>query len=102
MSEGLSLKRLFRLGDEVKAQVEAAGEGAYQTATELIAPEDNQALYYSYASVKPGTPGNAIRQAMLDFAARVHWQSLCMGRYKPDRRGRLLRICTAEFISFWL
>lgn len=33
-------------------------------------PEDNQALYYSYASVKPGTPGNAIRQAMLDFAAQ--------------------------------
>lgn len=67
---GFVSKEAVQTGDEVKAQVEAAGEGAYQTATELIAPEDNQALYYSYASVKPGTPGNAIRQAMLDFAAQ--------------------------------
>ena len=67
---GFVSKEAVQTGDEVKAQVEAAGEGAYQTATELIAPEDNRALYYSYASVKPGTPGNAIRQAMLDFAAQ--------------------------------
>lgn len=67
---GFVSKEAVQTGDEVKAQVEAAGEGAYQTATELIAPEDNQALYYSYASVKPGTPGNAIRKAMLDFAAQ--------------------------------
>lgn len=67
---GFVPKEAVQTGDEVKAQVEATGEGAYQTATELIVPEDNQALYYSYASVKPGTPGNAIRQAMLDFAAQ--------------------------------
>ena len=67
---GFVSKEAVQTGDEVKAQVEAAGEGAYQTATELIAPEDNRALYYSYASVKPGTPGNAIRQAMLDFATQ--------------------------------
>ena len=67
---GFVSKEAIQTGDEVTAQVEAAGEGAYQTATELIQPEDNQALYYSYASVKPGTPGNAIRQAMLDFAAQ--------------------------------
>ena len=67
---GFVSKEAVQTGDEVKAQVEAAGEGAYQTATELIAPEDNQALYYSYASAKPGTPGNAIRQAMLDYAAQ--------------------------------
>ena len=67
---GFVSKEALQSGEEVTAQVDAAGEGAYQTATELIAPEENQALYYSYASVKPGTPGNAIRQAMLDFAAQ--------------------------------
>lgn len=67
---GFVPKEAIQTGDEVTTQVEDAGEGAYQTATELIAPEDNRALYYSYASVKPGTPGNAIRQAMLDFAAQ--------------------------------
>ena len=67
---GFVSKEAVQTGDEVKAQVEAAGEGAYQTARELIAPEYNRALYYSYASVKPGTPVNAIRQSMLDFAAQ--------------------------------
>ena len=37
---GFVSKEAVQTGDEVKAQVEAAGEGAYQTATELIAPED--------------------------------------------------------------
>ena len=41
-------------GDEVTTQVEITGEDHYQTAEEIISPEENQALYYTLMSKKKG------------------------------------------------
>ena len=67
---GFVRKEYLNTGDEVKAQVEAAGAAAFATAAEVVAPEENQALYYTLSSVEPGKPGNAIRQSMLEYAAQ--------------------------------
>ena len=54
----------------VKEQVEAAGEDTFPTAEETIAPEENNALYYTLTSVKPGVPGGELRASVLEFAAQ--------------------------------
>ena len=42
--------------DETKQQITTTGEEQYKTAEETVKPEENDALYYTLASVKEGTP----------------------------------------------
>ena len=67
---GFVARQYLNLGDEVTAQVTAAGEDTFQKAKETIAPEENQALYYTLTSTKEGTPNGAIRESMIEYASQ--------------------------------
>ena len=67
---GFVARQYLNIGDEVTAQVTAAGEDTFQTAEEIISPEENQALYYTLTSTKEGTPNGAVRESILEYASQ--------------------------------
>ena len=67
---GFVARQYLNTGDEVTTQVETTGEDYYQTAEEIISPEENQALYYTLASTKEGTPNGAVRESILEYASQ--------------------------------
>ena len=67
---GFVARQYLNTGDEVTTQVETTGEDYYQTAKEIITPEENQALYYTLTSTKEGTPNGAIRESILEYASQ--------------------------------
>ncbi|MCR5809927.1 MAG: C40 family peptidase [Lachnospiraceae bacterium] len=66
--------RGFILSDEldrsnsVQAQIDEEGESSFGTAKEVIAPKENQAVYYSLSSVKEGAKYNEVREKILEKA----------------------------------
>lgn len=67
---GFVWKELLGFDDEVKKQVEEAGEDTFAIAEEEIAPEENKACYYTITSVKAGIPGSTLRNSVLEFASQ--------------------------------
>ena len=67
---GFVARQYLNIGDEVTAQVNTTGEDHYQTAKEIITPEENQALYYTLTSTKEGTPNGAVRESILEYASQ--------------------------------
>lgn len=67
---GFVARQYLNTGDEVATQVEITGEDHYQTAEEIISPEENQALYYTLTSTKEGTPNGAVRESILEYASQ--------------------------------
>ena len=67
---GFVARQYLNIGDEVTTQVETTGEDHYQTAEEIISPEENQALYYTLTSTKEGTPNGAVRESILEYASQ--------------------------------
>ena len=67
---GFVARQYLNTGDEVTTQVETTGEDHYQTAEEIISPEENQALYYTLTSTKEGTPNGAVRESILEYASQ--------------------------------
>ena len=67
---GFVARQYLNTGDEVTTQVEITGEDHYQTAEEIISPEENQALYYTLMSTKEGTPNGAVRESILEYASQ--------------------------------
>ena len=67
---GFVARQYLNTGDEVTTQVEITGEDHYQTAEEIISPEENQALYYTLTSTKEGTPNGAVRESILEYASQ--------------------------------
>ena len=67
---GFVARQYLNTGDEVTKQVEITGEDHYQTAEEIISPEENQALYYTLTSTKEGTPNGAVRESILEYASQ--------------------------------
>ena len=67
---GFVARQYLNTGDEVTAQVNTTGEDHYQTAEEIISPEENQALYYTLTSTKEGTPNGAVRESILEYASQ--------------------------------
>lgn len=67
---GFVSRQYLDISDEVTAQVTAAGEETYQKAEEVIAPKENQALYYTLTSTKEGTPNGAIRESVIEYASQ--------------------------------
>ena len=67
---GFVARQYLNTGDEVTAQVNTTGEDHYQTAKEIITPEENQALYYTLTSTKEGTPNGAVRESILEYASQ--------------------------------
>lgn len=51
-----------------EALEQAGGDDQMSTAEQLVSPEDNEAFYYTYTSVKEGTAENPIRKAILKTA----------------------------------
>lgn len=100
---GFVEKKYLDNSDETKQQITTTGEEQYKTAEETVKPEENAALYYTLASVKEGTPSGEIRESILQFASQFIGNPYVWGgRYKSDRRGRLLRICTADLQTIWI
>ena len=57
-------------GEEVKKQVEQAGEAAFATAAQTANPKENGALYYTLTSVKAGTQKGEVRKSILEYASQ--------------------------------
>lgn len=47
---------------------QAGGDEKMSTAEQLVSPEDNEAFYFTYTSIKEGTAENPIRKALLKTA----------------------------------
>ena len=67
---GFVSREYIQYGEEIKTQVEQNGEDAYQKAEELIAPEENQACYYTLTSIKSGVPQGEVRSSVIEFASQ--------------------------------
>lgn len=67
---GFVKKDYIDTGDKVTAKVEKAGEDSFETAEQLVKPEENKALYYTLTSVKSGTPDGEIRSSIVEFASQ--------------------------------
>ena len=67
---GFVERKYLTSGEEVKKQVESAGEDSYTLARELVEPEDNGALYYTLTSTQMGTPAGEVRQSIIEYASQ--------------------------------
>ncbi len=67
---GFVERKYLTSGEEVKKQVESAGEDSYTLARELVEPEDNGALYYILTSTQMGTPAGEVRQSIIEYASQ--------------------------------
>ena len=67
---GFVERKYLTSGEEVKKQVESAGEDSYTLAEELVKPEDNGALYYTLTSTQMGTPAGEVRQSIIEYASQ--------------------------------
>lgn len=67
---GFVERKYLSSGEEVKKQVESAGEDSYTLAEELVKPEENGALYYTLTSTQMGTPAGEVRQSIIEYASQ--------------------------------
>ena len=56
--------------EKTKEAVTKTGEDNYETAKEIVKPEENKALYYTLTSIKTGTPSGEVRNAILEYASQ--------------------------------
>ena len=56
------------LGEEAESLVKSKGEETLETASELVKPKDNPALYYTLTSIREGRISSAIRESVVNFA----------------------------------
>lgn len=69
-ARGFVSKNYLHYGEETDSYVESLGEENFETAEELVKPEDNVACYYTLTSVKSGISGGAVRSSLLEFASQ--------------------------------
>ncbi len=56
-------------GDDVDSRIEeAGGDAVFAVSSQEIAPEDNEATYYTFTSIKEGIPLNPVRDALIKSA----------------------------------
>lgn len=67
---GFVERKYLSSGEEVKKQVESAGEDTFTLAEELVEPEENGALYYTLTSTQMGTPAGEVRQSIIEYASQ--------------------------------
>ena len=67
---GFVRKSDLTTGDAAKKIVQESGEASMDTAEELVAPGENEALYYTLNSVRDGVAYNSIRTDMIQAAAQ--------------------------------
>ena len=63
-------KEYLNMEETVQEEVTEKGEDTYTLAKEEIAPEENEACYYTLTSVKSGVPGGHLRNSVIEFASQ--------------------------------
>ena len=67
---GFVAKEYLNMEETVQEEVTEKGEDTYTLAKEEIAPEENEACYYTLTSVRSGVPGGQLRSSVVEFASQ--------------------------------
>ncbi len=67
---GFVKREFLTMDDAAKNKVTGAGEASFVTAEEVVKPSENKALYYTVTSIKEGSKGSSVRNAILEFASQ--------------------------------
>ena len=66
---GFVLRKDLHTGQRARVEIRmAGGESAFTGCTQLVAPEENGATYYTLTSVKAGSPTNPVRETIIKSA----------------------------------